>query len=394
MEYAPSDNNNNPQNKKQLQKQQELINALIMVGIVCVVVIVGFTKFKGPREFVGGVVNNVSHLMQNHNKNKADNKPRGDYSTWSRKDLEGKGLGLRPYDPETEKDELDQNGFERDLNIPEEYDSMPSVIESAEETGEQVGPIFKNRAINNEADEQKFAELHYFYCKKLSEIRSQDGDGNGDKIYDDIFTNHKYSTKGQADYFDLLQRQEESSNPVCIANGDGTFKVSPFTIWKPTAMRFTYVDKEGKEVQFRDAAHHDSLMSVARYMMYNQGLRFVTVESGGASGSAYASRPDGAFLNLTQVVLPSKDNPNRFDLFIDTLNSPDSGHINKDDNTMVDPYTAVRHAVLLRDNNKRILPFRVVIHNIDRPLSAMPDERTGKVELFEVAKKFGIKIEY
>ncbi|RIY18206.1 hypothetical protein CJI57_00100, partial [Bifidobacteriaceae bacterium WP012] len=108
-------------------------------------------------------------------------------------------------------------------------------------------------------------------------------------------------------------------------------------------------------------------------MIYNQGLRFVVVEPGGISGVAYASRPDGAFLKLTQVVLPSKDNPNKFDLFIDTLESPDSEDKNKDDNTMVNPYTAIQHTVLLRDTNKHILPFRVVIHNIDRPLSNLPD---------------------
>ena len=386
----------NTQKKKQLQKWQESLNAFIMFGIVCVVVIVVFTMFKGPREFIGGMVNNVSQLIGKHDKNQ-NNKPIGDYSTWLRKDLEGKGLGLRPYDPKTEKDKLDKNGFERDLNISEEYDKIPSVIESEEDAGGQVGPILKNRAINNDADEQKFANFYHLYCEKMPEITSQEGS----EIYDDIFTHYKYSTKGQADYLDLLQRQNESYNPICTANGDGTLKVSPFTIWKPNVVHYLYhgsvntplyVDKDGKMMHFRNAAHRESLMSTARYMIYNQGLRFVVVEPGGISGVAYASRPDGAFLKLTQVVLPSKDNPNKFDLFIDTLESPDSEDKNKDDNTMVNPYTAIQHTVLLRDTNKHILPFRVVIHNIDRPLSNLPDEKTGKIELLEVAKKFGIKI--
>ena len=83
MEYAPSDNNNDPQNKKQLQKRQELINALIMVGIVCVVVIVGFTKFKGPREFICGTTNYIINFIQGRDENGI---PKKDYSTWSRKD--------------------------------------------------------------------------------------------------------------------------------------------------------------------------------------------------------------------------------------------------------------------------------------------------------------------
>lgn len=399
MEQMSNNSNNEAQNKEQEQKHEKLQKRLLAAGVAGAVALIGFTAFKEPREFVGGVANNVSHLIQNHNNNKADNKPLGDYSTWSRKDLEGKGLGLRPYDPKTEKDKLDKNGFERDLNIPEEYDKIPSVIESEEEAGRQLGPILNNRAINNEDDEQKFARLYEFYCNNTQEITSQEGS----EIYDDIFTKYKYSTKGQADYLDLLQRQNESYNPICTANGDGTFKVSPFTIWKPTVKLYEYydsvntplyVDKEGNVVGHRSSAHRDSLMSTARYMIYNQGLRFVAVTPGGISGVAYASRPDGALLKLTQVVLPSKDNPNKFDLFIDTLESPDSENKNKDDNIMVDPYTAIQHAVLLRDINKHILPFRVVIHNIDRPLSNLPDEKTGKIELLEVAKKFGIKIEY
>ena len=399
MERIPDSINNETQNKESEQKHEKLQKRLLAAGVAGAVALIGFTAFKEPREFVSGVANNVSHLIQNHNNNKADNKPLGDYSTWSRKELEGKGLGLRPYDPKTEKDKLDKNGFERDLNIPEEYDRIPSVIESEEEAGRQLGPIFKNGVINNEADEQKFANLYYLYCEKMPEITSQEGS----ETYDDIFTKYKYSTKGQADYLDLLQKQNESYNPICTANGDGTFKVSPFTIWKPIVRPYEYydsvntplyVDKEGNVVGHRSSAHRDSLMSAARYMIYNQGLRFVVMTPGGISSIAYASRPDGALLKLTQVVLPSKDNPNKFDLFIDTLESPDSENKNKDDNIMVDPYTAIQHAVLLRDINKHILPFRVVIHNIDRPLSNLPDEKTGKIELLEVAKKFGIKIEY
>lgn len=389
----------NTQKKKQLQKWQESLNAFIMLGIVCVVVIVVFTMFKGPREFIGGVVNNISQLIGKHDKNQ-NNKPIGDYSTWSRKDLEGKGLGLRPYNPKTEKDELDKNGFERDLSMLADYEKIPSVIESEEEAGKQLGPILKNRAINNEDDEQKFARLYEFYCEKMPEITSQEDS----KIYDDIFTHYKYSTKGQADYFgDLLQRWGEEHNSACVADGNGVYKVSPFSIWKPTVVPYQYYDgtsgplyvgKDGNMVDRRSSAHRDSLMSVARYMIYNQGFRNVTVTPGGVSGHTGATSPDGEYLPLTQVVLPSKDNPNKFDLFIDTLKYPEGEDKNKEYNVMVDPYTAIRHTVLLRDTNKRILPFRVVIHDIDRPLSNIPDKKTGKIELLEVIRKFGIKTVY
>lgn len=388
----------NTQKKKQLQKWQESLNAFIMLGIVCVVVIVGFTMFKGPREFIGGVVNNVSQLIGKHDKNQ-NNKPIGDYSILSRKDLEGKGLGLRPYDPKTDEDELDKNGFERDLSMPADYEKIPSVIESEEEAGKQLGPILKNRAINNEDEEQKFARLYEFYCEKMPEITSQEDS----KIYDDIFTHYKYSTKGQADYFgDLLQRWGEEHNSACVADGNGVYKVSPFSIWKPVLLLYsgqnrnepTYADKNGNAVDYYSSAHRDSLMSVARYMIYNQGFRNVTVTPGGVSGYTGATSPDGDYLPLTQVVLPSKDNPNKFDLFIDTLKSPEGEDKNKEYNVMVDPYTAIRHTVLLRDTNKHILPFRVVIHDIDRPLSNIPDKKTGKIELLEVIRKFGIKTVY
>lgn len=388
----------NTQKKKQLQKWQESLNAFIMLAIVCVVVIVVFTMFKGPREFVGGVVNNVSQLIGKHDKNQ-NNKSIGDYSIWSRKDLEGKGLGLRPYNPKTEKDELDKNGFERDLSMPADYEKIPSVIESEEEAGKQLGPILKNRAINNEDDEQKFARLYEFYCEKMPEITSQEDS----KIYDDIFTHYKYSTKGQADYFgDLLQRWGEEHNSACVADGNGVYKVSPFSIWKPVLLLYsgqnrnepTYADKNGNAVDYYSSAHRDSLMSVARYMIYNQGFRNVTVTPGGVSGYTGATSPDGDYLPLTQVVLPSKNNPNKFDLFIDILKSPEGEDKNKEYNVMVDPYTAISHTVLLRDTNKHILPFRVVIHDIDRPLSNIPDKKTGKIELLEVIRKFGIKTVY
>lgn len=371
---------NNPQSKKQL------LNGLIMLGIVCVVAIVGFTKFKGPREFICGSANYIINFIQGRDENGIT---KIDYSTWSRKDLEGKGFDLRPYNPQTDKDKLDRNGFERDLNISEDYLSSPAVIESGEKR--QVGPILKNRVANNKQDEQKLFNLYKLYCT------------NKEDNYKDIVIHHKYSTKGQADFIGLLNRRH--GYKMCVAKDDGTHQPSGITVWKPILLSYsdqkrnkpTYVDKNGNAVDYYKSAHRDSLMSVARYMLYEQGFESTTVTPGGVVGVVDIPDPsedDYYEYRIYQVVIPSKDNPNKFDVFIDTIHlkyDPEYGV--DEDNLVVDPFLSVDQAIVLRDTNKHILPFRVVIHDIDRPLNNTPtDNDRYNTELLKVMKKFDIKI--
>lgn len=388
MEYAPSDNNNDPQNKKQLQKRQELINGLIMLGIVCVVVVVGFTKFKGPREFICGTTNYIINFIQGRDENGILKK---DYSTWSRKDLEGKGLGLRPYDSKIDEDRLDKNGFERELNMPEDY-SIPSVIESEEDARGQVGPILKNRVANNKQDEQKLFNLYKRYCT------------NEEDNYKDIVIDHKYSTKGQADFIGLLSKRQFGDNTMCVEKDDGTREPSGITVWEPILLSYsdqnrnkpTYADKNGNAVDYYKSAHRDSLISVARYMLYEQGFERTTVTPGGVVGIVHIPDPSDDYYEykIYQVVIPSKDNPNKFDVFIDASHFKYPEYTGDKDDLVVDPFLSVNQAIVLRDTNKHILPFRVVIHDIDRPLNNTPtdDDNKYNTELLEVMKKFGIKI--
>ncbi|WP_421776661.1 hypothetical protein [Gardnerella sp. KA00255] len=381
----------NTQKKKQLQKWQESLNAFIMLGIVCVVVIVGFTMFKGPREFICGTTNYIINFIQGRDENGI---PQKDYSTWSRKDLEGKGLGLRPYDPKTDEDKFDNKGFERDLNMPKDY-STPSVIESEEDAGGQVGPILKNRVANNKQDEQQLFNLYKFYC-------TNEADYSKSK---DIITHHKYSTKGQADFIGLLSKSQFGDNTMCVEKDDGTREPSGRTVWEPILLSYsdqnrnkpTYVDKNGNAVDYYKSAHRDSLMSVARYMLYEQGFERTTVTPGGVVGIVDvpdSSEDDYYGYRIYQLVIPSKDNPNKFDVFIYAIHLKSYLDHSEDKYVLVfNPFLSVEQAIVLRDTNKHILPFRVVIHDIDRPLNNTPtnDDRYN-TELLKVMKKFGIKI--
>ena len=102
----------------------------------------------------------------------------------------------------------------------------------------------------------------------------------------------------------------------------------------------------------------------------------------------------------SEIVVPSKTDPNKFDVYSDYIYLPYYfrfyGRLlsfNEDDgNKMISigGEMLIEHTNMLRDKNKHLMPFRIVAHNVERPLS---DEHkmTGpdyKSELDHIADKF------
>lgn len=396
MEYAPINNNNDPQNKKQLQKRQELINGLIMLGIVCVVVVVGFTKFKGPREFICGTTNYIINFIQGRDENGI---PKKDYSTWSRKDLEGNGL--RAYNPNTDKDKFDKNGFERELNMPENYAAGSRiVIETSAEKG-QLGPILKNGVVDSDADEATMKVAYANYCKA--------GQEHGSPEVSRSFNEYEGATQNQKTFLtDTVSRLDGQYGVLCDV--DQKTPVEPnlllvkyFQNVSQSDGSSLYVDKNGNPVTLNESAHRDSLISVARYMLYKQGFSKVQVTPGGVIGTSMvlSSKDDNGNYytdTATEIVVPSKTDPNKFDVYAEYIYLPHyfrfNGRLsspNEDDgNKMMDGELLIERANMLRDKNKHLMPFQIVAHNVERPFSD-EDKSTdsgSKSELDYISDKF------
>ena len=383
---------NNPQNKKQLQKRQELINGLIAAGVVCAVLLVVFTVFKGPREFIGGVATRVSWLFQGRDKDGV----LGDYAVWSRKELEGNGL--HAYNPVTDKDKFDENGFERDLNIPEDYLSASQiVVETSAEKG-QLGPILKNDVVNNDIDEDSMDKLYKSYCKVVDPDLSYD---RGENFFDDsknmLVSNSQLIFLKQVQdsnfmgYNALCDDEENPRNSglVLIGTRQNVLRQDGSSV---------YVDKDGNPVTLSESAHRDSLISVAWYMLYKQGFARVQVTPGGVVGigAGFHSTELQDYDTFTEVVVPSKTDPNKFDLYIDAIYMPngkkylgDDGDFNEEKGNRMIGELPIEQVNILRNKNKHLMPFRIVAHNVERPFAVAKGQDSSEID--EIVKNFKIK---
>ncbi|WP_246904818.1 hypothetical protein [Gardnerella vaginalis] len=150
-----------------------------------------------------------------------------------------------------------------------------------------------------------------------------------------------------------------------------------------------YVDENGNSIDLDKSAHHDSLLSVARWMLYDQGFYDVTVSPAGVWGTCRLD--DRGYTEAVQIVLPSQDDPDKFDVFVGVLDDLYFNEVlTSDPSYTVADYSGTNdyalYASVLRQSNKStgILPFRAILHNVDRPLRAKDNELT------RVVQKFGI----
>ena len=385
---------NNPQNKKQLQKRQELINGLIAAGVVCAVLLVVFTVFKGPREFIGGVATRVSWLFQGRDKDGV----LGDYAVWSRKELEGNGL--HAYSPAADKDKFDKNGFERNLNMPEDYLSVNQIVVETSADKGQLGPILKNDVVNNDFDEVIMDGLYKSYCKVVNPDLSHDR-AREENFFDD--SKNKSASTDQLMFLKRVQdyipmgyyalcddgAKPKNSGLVLIGARQSVLRQDGSSV---------YVDKDGNPVTLSESAHRDSLISVAWYMLYKQGFARVQVTPGGVVGIGAGLRSTELqdYDTFTEVVVPSKTDPNKFDLYIDAIYMPNGrkyfggdGDFNEEKGNRMIGELPIEQVNILRNKNKHLMPFRIVAHNVERPFAVAKGQDSSEID--EIVKNFKIK---
>lgn len=138
----------------------------------------------------------------------------------------------------------------------------------------------------------------------------------------------------------------------------------------------------------------ESLYSIATWMLYEGGFYDVHVSPSGVWGKCRFD--DKGYQQVTQIVLPSNDDPNKYDVFVDNLEAINryGEHFRKikqeqenydDDLAFLDAGQDIAlYAKVLRTVNHDSLPFRVVLHDVDRPLRAKDNE------IVRVANKFGL----
>lgn len=158
---------------------------------------------------------------------------------------------------------------------------------------------------------------------------------------------------------------------------------------KAEELNVPYVDENGNSIELDKSAHYDSLLSVARWMLYDQGFYDVAVSPAGVWGTCRLD--DRGYVEAVQIVLPSQDDQDKFDVFVGVLDDIYFNRVLTSDSTYtVADFSGTNdyalYASVLRQSNKEtgILPFRAILHNVDRPLRAKDNELT------RVVHKFGI----
>ena len=153
------------------------------------------------------------------------------------------------------------------------------------------------------------------------------------------------------------------------------------------------------------------LFSIGLWMVQQGGFYDVGYSQSGVWGTTRLT-PDG-YAEVQQVILPSLDEPGKYDVFIDdtndlsrfplrysafdTASTGNAWRANDDPKDDTEKLSEkLRHKLVglwsnpayvadqLRRTNKTHLPYKVVLHNIDRPLSSKNNELT------KVATKFGL----
>lgn len=264
-------------------------------------------------------------------------------------------------------------------------------IDSAAEKG-QIGKVIRSKISNSDADDDAIMEYYHVasdkrgmlpnltaeqrdYLEKWNSVTDNFNKYTRESLYSGrisidkmmsatITTTYNSRHPGSVGYADMYQSNERETN-------------------------VPYVDENGDSIEFKKSAHYDSIMSVARWMMYDQGFYNVHASPAGAWGTCRLD--DRGYMEAVQIVLPSQDNPDKFDVMVGVL---DDIYFNRAlssdiyyhvaDYSGTDDYAL--YASVLRQSNKStgILPFRAILHDVDRPLRAKDNE------LPRVMKKFGV----
>lgn len=270
-------------------------------------------------------------------------------------------------------------------------------IDSAAEKG-QIGKVIRSEVSNSAADDTAMA-IYYG-------IKS-DRSGNSDNSKEPKLTD------AQRNYFERLKsvvggdfktytRNTMYANRVSYILHSGYSFNTTYNLRHPGSVGYAdmyqsnaeelnvpYVDENGNSIGLDKSAHYDSLMSVVHWMLYDQGFYNVAVSPAGVWGTCRLD--NRGYMEAVQIVLPSQDNPDKFDVFVGVLDDIYYNRVlTSDVNYTVADYSGTNdyalYASVLRQSNKStgILPFRAILHNVDRPLRAKDNE------LSRVMQKFGI----
>ena len=270
-------------------------------------------------------------------------------------------------------------------------------IDSAAEKG-QIGKVIRSEVSNSAADDTAMA-IYYG-------IKS-DRSGNSDN------SKEPKLTAAQRNYFERLKsvvggdfktytRNTMYANRVSYILHSGYSFNTTYNLRHPGSIGYAdmyqsnaeelnvpYVDENGNSIGLDKSAHYDSLMSVVHWMLYDQGFYNVAVSPAGVWGTCRLD--NRGYMEAVQIVLPSQDNPDKFDVFVGVLDDIYYNRVlTSDVNYTVADYSGTNdyalYASVLRQSNKStgILPFRAILHNVDRPLRAKDNE------LSRVMQKFGV----
>ena len=270
-------------------------------------------------------------------------------------------------------------------------------IDSAAEKG-QIGKVIRSEVSNSAADDTAMAT--YYNIKS-------DRSGNHDDAKEPKLTaaqrnyferlksvvggDFKTYTRNTmyADRVTYLLHSGNSFNTTYNERHPGSVGYADMYQSNAEELNVPYVDENGNSIGLDKSAHYDSLMSVVHWMLYDQGFYNVAVSPAGVWGTCRLD--DRGYMEAVQIVLPSQDNPDKFDVFVGVLDDIYYNRVlTSDVNYTVADYSGTNdyalYASVLRQSNKStgILPFRAILHNVDRPLRAKDNE------LSRVMQKFGI----
>lgn len=270
-------------------------------------------------------------------------------------------------------------------------------IDSAAEKG-QIGKVIRSEVSNSAADD---TAMDIYYAIK------SDRSGNSDN------SKEPKLTAAQRNYFERLKsvvggdfktytrntmyadrvtyilHSGNSFNTTYNERHPGSVGYADMYQSNAEELNVPYVDENGNSIGLDKSAHYDSLMSVVHWMLYDQGFYNVAVSPAGVWGTCRLD--DRGYMEAVQIVLPSQDNPDKFDVFVGVLDDIYYNRVlTSDVNYTVADYSGTNdyalYASVLRQSNKStgILPFRAILHNVDRPLRAKDNE------LSRVMRKFGV----
>lgn len=271
-------------------------------------------------------------------------------------------------------------------------------IDSAAEKG-QIGKVIRSEISNSIADDT--AMKNYYAIK-----RDRDGNHKGDikepklnaaqrnyfeRLKSVVGGDFKTYTRNTmyADRVSYLVHSGYSFSTTYNDRHPGSIGYADMYQSNAEERNVPYVDENGNSIELDKSAHYDSLMSVARWMLYDQGFYNVAVSPAGVWGTCRLD--DRGYMEAVQIVLPSQDNPDKFDVFVGVVDDIDYNRVlTSDVNYHVADYSGAEdyalYASVLRQNNKEsgILPFRAILHDVGRPLRAKDNE------LPRVMREFGV----